>query len=445
MKYLCLVLGVICGMGSLAAAADEGNLTAKVLKHTSANSQVSCAVILKASNLPKADARQHVILVDTSASQVGEHRQQALAVLTSFLKSLPDGDRVRLFAVDLKAEPLDQDFNEAHSPAVSESIETLKYRVPLGATNMEGILRSAIDAAGSQPADILYIGDGMSTADLIELPELRSLTSDLRRRRIPVHSFAVGPQKNMTLLGVLALQTGGLVAVDSQRAVADDKAAKSEKTKSGKLANDIARINRSASERAVEQGKVLATAITAPVFFPTELKVTPEEVTLLPNEPLPLRTDRETIYLLRGVAPEGTKISLADAAGLKIECTLPAAVEQAGATFIPVMTGQLESNQGLTNPLSGMILFNVAQTDFSDNVTTMAQRGIEYLQLDDLENAIKISNTVNELEPNNETAKILKKSIDFLKANPPAKPGGLPNPAKRGTETKPVIPGSKAK
>ena len=92
-----------------------------------------------------------------------------------------------------------------------------------------------------------------------------------------------------------------------------------------------------------------------------------------------------------------------------------------------------------------MILFNVAQTDFSDNVTTMAQRGIEYLQLDDLENAIKISNTVNELEPNNETAKILKKSIDFLKANPPAKPGGLPNPAKRGTETKPVIPGSKAK
>jgi hypothetical protein len=60
------------------------------------------------------------------------------------------------------------------------------------------------------------------------------------------------------------------------------------------------------------------------------------------------------------------------------------------------------------------------------------------VQLGDIENATKISTMVNEAEPNNETARILKKSIDFLKANPPGKPGGLPNP-------KPAIPGSKNK
>lgn len=444
MKPHHFLLSLTCAAICQAACADEAAITAKVLKHTSTNGQVCCAVILKAANLPKQDRREHFILIDTSASQVGEHRQQALAVLTSLLKSLPDGDRVRLFAVDLRAEPLDQGLNEAHSPAVADSIETLKFRVPLGATNMEGVLRAAIGATTDQPADIVYIGDGMSTADLIELPELRALTSELRKRQIPVHSFGVGPQKNMHLLGVLALQTGGLVAVDSQRMIADDKAAKSAKTKSGKLADDIKRINRSAEERATEQGKSLAAAIAGPIYFPKELQTSPEEIALLPDETLPLRMDRETIYLLGGELPDDARLIFTGSDGKTIECKLPAATEQLGATFVPVMTGQLETTRGLTNPLAGMILFNIAQTDFSDNITAMAQRGIELLQLGDIEQATKITNTVNESEPNNETAKILKKTIEHLKANPPAPPAAT-TPKKGVIDVKPITPPKKPK
>lgn len=438
------LLSFVCAAACWPAYADEPAIIAKVLKHTSTNGQLSCAVILKATNLPPAASRQHLILVDTSASQVGEHRQQALAVLASLLKSFPDGDVVRLFAVDLRAEPLDQAFNEAHSTAVAASIDALKFRVPLGATNMEGVLRTAMEAATDQPTDIIYIGDGMSTADLIELPELRGLTSDLRKRQIPVHSFGVGPQKNMHLLGVLALQTGGLVAVDSQRMIADDQTAKSAKTKSGKLAADIARINRSAEERAAEQGKALATAVAAPIYFPQELRTVPEDLALLPDKPLPLRMDRETIYLFRGEIPDGARLIFTDQTGTALDCPLPAAIEQPGATFFPVMAGQLEATGGLTNPLAGMTLFNIAQTDFSDNITAMAQRGIEALQLGDIEQATKVSETVNEAEPNNETAKILKKTLEHLKANPPAAPTKT-TPKNGVIDVKPITPPKKGK
>lgn len=439
-----ILLAVVCAAICWPAYADDATIVAKVLKHTPTNGDPACAVILKATNLPPAASRQHLILIDTSASQVGEHRQQAFAVLASLLKSLPSGDQVRLFAVDLRAEALDQGFNEAHSPAVDASIEALKFRVPLGATNMEGVLRTAMEAASDQPTDIVYIGDGMSTADLIELPELRALTSDLQKRQIPVHSFGVGPQKNMQLLGVLALQTGGMVAVDSQRMIANDQAAKSTKTKSSKLANDIARINRSAEERASEQGKTLATAIGAPIYFGQEMRTIPEGLALQPDRPLPLRMDRETIYLVRGEIPEGAQLVFVSSSGTKLECKLPVATDQPGATFIPVMSGQLEATGGITNPLAGMILFNIAQTDFSDNITAMAQRGIEALQLGDIDQATKASNSANEAEPNNETAKILKKSLEHLKANPPAA-ASTPTPKKGVIDVKPIRPTKKEK
>src|SRR5690606_2340639 len=51
---------------------------------------------------PAAAAQQHAILVDTSASQIGAHRQHALAVLEALLGALPLEDRVTVFAVDVE-------------------------------------------------------------------------------------------------------------------------------------------------------------------------------------------------------------------------------------------------------------------------------------------------------------------------------------------------------
>jgi hypothetical protein len=441
-----------CGLATLAVCIGgvnllgaDGPVPARVFRHTAANGQVYCAVILKADGLPKdgvarppkdSVARQHLILIDTSASQVGEHRQQSLAVLQSLLKALPETDRVRLFAVDLRAEPMDEGFNDVNSPAVASAVERLKLRVPLGATNLEAVLRTAMQSATDLPADITYIGDGMSTADLLEVAELRSLVSDLRQRQIPVHGFGVGSQRNMQMLGVLALQTGGFVTQDPQVLDVDEEV-KAKKTKSGKLAKDIARVNRGAAERAVEQGKTLAAALKAPIFFPAELRITPQETSMLPADALPVRNDRETIYLVHGNVSDDARLVMVDSVGgTSLEWKLEP-VDQPGATFLPVMIGQLEQTRGLTNPLAGMTLFHLAQSDFSDNITAMAQRAGQALQMGDIVQARKISQIVTEADPNNEAGRILRKSIDQLKPNSTNRQGQKALPANSKSDVKP--------
>src|SRR5438309_8204499 len=57
----------------------------------------------------KADPAQKnevVILVDTSASQVGRFRAEAMAAVQSLLVGLGPQDRVALMAVDMKAVPM---------------------------------------------------------------------------------------------------------------------------------------------------------------------------------------------------------------------------------------------------------------------------------------------------------------------------------------------------
>ena len=291
----CVVLPVFAAVcwGTSGLDAAEVPVPARVLKHTAANGQSYSSVVLKASELPNGIvAHDHVILIDTSASQVGEHRQHGYAVLASLLQSLPETDRVRLFAVDVQAEALDEGFNSPRSTQVRASLDSLQSRIPLGATNLHAVLDTALQAAvANRPTDITYIGDGMSTADLIESTELRGLLANLRLRQVPVNSFGVGPQMNLHLLGILAHQTGGLVTYDTPD---DAKETAAEHALVAKMteAEQALDAKKTAVKKALERGQALAAALQAPVFFPTQMTVTPESASLLPGTPLPMRTDR---------------------------------------------------------------------------------------------------------------------------------------------------------
>ena len=414
-KRLVIVPAVAATLWGGTSFAGETSVPARVLRHSAANGQTFSAVVVKASELPRGTvSRDHIILIDTSASQVGEHRQQGQAVLEALLGSLPPGDRVRLFAADLQADAMDEGFASVGSQELADSVDQLQSRIPLGATNLESVLRTAMAAVSDRPADITYIGDGMSTADLIDVPELQSLVGDLRQRQIPVHSFGVGSQRNMQLLGILAQQTGGFVALDTQIIDAGQSKVEVRKTKSVKLAQDISRVGRTSQDRAKEQGKALAAALSAPVYFPTQLQVFPAGISLLPGTALPLRHDRETIYVTEGTLPADARVVMTNASGESLEWQLSAPLEQPGATFLPAMAAHLKTSAGLTNPLAGMTLFQLAQIDFSDNVTLLAQRGGQALQNGDVDQARLISAAASEADPNNETAAILRNATGRL-------------------------------
>ena len=98
-----LPLGATWAVERPVAAKSSG----EVLKYTEPSGESFVAIGLRAKDLPEVQTvRHHVVLMDTSASQFGEHRTQAFAVLQAFLRGLPSDDRVSLFAVDVQATRL---------------------------------------------------------------------------------------------------------------------------------------------------------------------------------------------------------------------------------------------------------------------------------------------------------------------------------------------------
>jgi len=166
------------------------------------------------------DKHDVVILFDTSASQTGLYRDDALAALETMLKSLGDNDRVKLLAVDLNAVPMTDGFVAPHSAAMQQALRKLERRAPLGSTDMIGALQQAAAGLSSEKGranSVVYIGDGISRANAIESKEFAGLVGDLVSHKAAVSSFAIGPQRNVYLLATLANQTGGVLLVDTDK------------------------------------------------------------------------------------------------------------------------------------------------------------------------------------------------------------------------------------
>ncbi len=105
-----------------------------------------------------------VILVDTSASQVGEFRSDSIAAVRTIAGKLRSGDRVRVYAADVSAADMTGSFIAASS--IESAVNQLKKRLPLGNTNMVGVIDAVRSALVAEPQNhtrsIIYIGDGSS-------------------------------------------------------------------------------------------------------------------------------------------------------------------------------------------------------------------------------------------------------------------------------------------
>src|SRR6185295_10816072 len=124
--------------------------------------------------IPAADKCDVVVLFDTSASQTSTYRDKALASLDILLAGLHESDRVKLVAVDLQALPLTDAFVPAQGDQINKAVATLYKRIPLGSTDMDTALRAAAGSFSAKSEDakvvrsVVYIGDGMSTANFLD-------------------------------------------------------------------------------------------------------------------------------------------------------------------------------------------------------------------------------------------------------------------------------------
>src|SRR5258708_6466745 len=177
----------------------------------------------------------------------------------------------------------------------------------------------------------------MSTGEVVDLQEFRTLNSQLRAQRIPVTSFAVGPRTDLQVLGALAQHTGGVVLVD---ALVDDTKVTPETL-----------------------GQTLAAAADAPVFYPETISLVPHADKLLPGEAPPIRSDRETVLLGKGRVGQVFKVTASGEDGSLTWSVKPASA-QSGNTFLAGLWNLAERSDGLLVAVAGSELLNEARQEY---------------------------------------------------------------------------------
>jgi hypothetical protein len=332
-----------------------------------------------------AESRDIVVLFDTSASQTGEYRDKALAVLQNFLSALGPKDRVHLMSVDINAVPMTKSFVGAKSEEMQTALANLVKRVPLGSTDMSEAYQAAVESFSDQSAAAratIYIGDGVNNAGAMG-DELRKSAAALADARASTSSFAVGPQINGTLLAAVANQTGGMFIADAENYSAKDA------------------------------GMHLGRAVQQPVIWVESAELPKMMTEVYPQRIPPLRADRETIVIGKGndIAEELTIKVAGQSAGTPVEVSwqVPAAKENDENAYLVSLVELARPNRGMDLPTVGAAGLAEARRMLNAQARGLAQLGKQAAASGDKATATRLAAEAVRRDPNNLLAQDLSR------------------------------------
>jgi hypothetical protein len=270
-----------------------------------------------------------MLVVDTSASQVGVQRTRSLEAADAVVKTCSNADRLHIVAIDIDAQPLTEGFVAPEE--TRRALNRLRQRTPLGSTDLVAGLNTISDRF-TQPGlaegpprrrAIVYIGDGPGLGE-VEPAAYRRLLDRLADRRIAFSAVGVGERVDWVFLAAVANATGGMMAVpDAGTSIADS-------------AVQIA---------AMAKGPVFW---TDDVIFSTDGLV--GGARMLPERFPPLRADRDTVILVRQTHAEGAppaagknRTNLPVSQGCRVELALDALLYREGGEKTKDFTRALAS------------------------------------------------------------------------------------------------------
>lgn len=329
-----------------------------------------------------------VVLFDTSASQTGAYRTDSLTALRTLLATLSPQDRVKLMAVDLNAIDLSQGFVPPTGAQMNAALAQLEQRTPLGSTDMPAALRAAEQSFGSvngRPRAVLYLGDGMSKANFLATAEFGALVEKLVSKQVPVHSYAIGPQRDVHLLAALANHTGGMVFVDMQEPNAGQKA-----------------------------GVALARFASQPVLWPTETSLPASVKEHYPQRLPPLRADRDTILIgvWEGDQPQTIAVQ-GNVQGKKVQAQWTVAPEKLAEdlAFLPKLMDVVRRDGGLSLPTAGSAGLREVGRVMMAHADNLAKMSARELASGNLLGAQKLAEAARTADPNNPHAASVQNAV----------------------------------
>ncbi|MDR3109259.1 MAG: hypothetical protein LBU65_06170 [Planctomycetaceae bacterium] len=401
-----LVLGTIVTAVALIvntglAVGAESALIATYAPGTDSTNYI--AVGLKAP-LPSVLSNNEVVfIVDTSAAQYGESKTDSVNILTTALRNLPVGTKVKVYAVDLEAEPLTDDFVSLDSQELNNAVVTLANRVPLGATNLGAALDVAESAFDNRNVkakrNVVLIGSGNSNAKQVTLAQFKRYVSKFTDKRIPVSACAVGARTNLNALGALVNQTGG-VLLDINDAELQAMYLHGETSESNSnFAGDI--------------GTRIANAVTAAVVW-THNDNIPETWQFYPISIPPIRSDRDTILVAKTPSPiKKTDIQIsgvkADGSVANLTWSLDPQrkTDNASNAYLAKVVDIAQEDDGITMPIVGREMLAFLSGSYAYEVNGQLQRALYALDTGSPTEAITIANDVLKTNPNNKDAKMI--------------------------------------
>jgi hypothetical protein len=348
-----------------------------------------------------AQAVEVVLLVDTSASQAGRFRDDTIAALREMIIQFPATFKVKLIAVDTKPVALNADFAEPRGKEMKAAYAKLMDRLPLGATDLPGGLAAAMSsfAADSTAArHVIYFGDGMSKANLLTQQNFEPLIRNLVEKKISVSSYAIGGDRNASILAAIANQTGGNIFIDN-----DDP------------------------QSPANAAATLVKTLGGQVVWPTSVKLPPALTQSYPATLPPLRNDRDTIVIGRLDGAGAMDISVA---GSKLGKPVSFAwkvtpeVSKDEFSYLPQMVEVARKDKGLSLPTlgsQGLVEAARVQQTSADNLADLGKRTLEAGNFD---GARQVAQAVLDRDPQNPTGVALMKAAKNPQAAKPATEGG---------------------
>ncbi len=405
-----LLLGTLLGAAPSAMAAESA---ARLDTYSAPDGKHYFALSLAAESLAPPAAHDIVVLVDTSASQAGPYREKQLAALQSLLAKLSPQDRVALVAVDLHAIPLSEGFVAAGSAELQQALAKLQQRVPLGSTDMAQALRTAIEqfADAKQPRAAVYLGDGISSAQLLGSQQFEQLTRQLVEHRIPVSSYAVGPQTDARLLAALANQTGGNLAVAGALVLPDPQ-------------NNIS-FERAAEENrraARAMGAQLAQSAQAAVLWPSQAKLPEGFAEVYPARLPPLRSDRDTVLI--GVGPTSGEQSIeinavsAEGQARTLNWKVTPREPNEDQAYLAQLVELARRDGGATLPTVGTVGLHETRRLLAAGVDNLTELAEQAAATGNVQNAEVLAREVLRRDPTNPIAQAVQRTVS--EASPPA-------------------------
>jgi len=405
---LVLVVGCLALASLPATAADQARVTFAESLAATADQPAVTAVGLRAPEQAPAGPTEVLLLIDTSATQTGIHRQQTLDAVAAILAAARPEDRFALAAVDVALVPLSEGFHPAVGEPLRGAVRGLEDRTPLGSIDLIGALEEAATGfAGDARRSIVYIGNGPGLGG-VDPEDFARVVDRLRGQRIPVSGLGIGPGVNWQCLAALATNSGGMLAI----------------------AGGDGDVNRQATElgkQAVEQ-----------VVWPIDMALatdTETAVRMLPSRLPPLRSDRDSIVLIEGdLQGARLEISMGDpAAPQAVDLPINAAPPSPENAYLGELARNARGSDGLFLPLVGREGLGLAREVIRGEAAALAALSVRAQAAGSPASAARLAEASLRRDPDNQEAAVIREAsrrqiggVELLPPGTPAPPQPLP-------------------